>query len=246
MKFSLQTKSSSKPKPIKPSQNIFDDGKKEQEDSKRLEYITEFEASETGARRKDEPKISVIPPIPNEWRPHKKMKNLELPITAQSGGSGSLNFELESGVSSLDDHDSKISYGLNRREKSESDDNHERPRSAQDSAPVEAVLLQKLKNDLDRLPEHRGMEEFEDVPVEGFGAALLAGYGWYEGRGIGKNAKGDVKVTRYEKWTDKQGLGFLGSDDKKKERREDKEKEKGRSKGEKRDRERSSSHRRSR
>ncbi|KAG2680529.1 hypothetical protein I3843_11G103300 [Carya illinoinensis] len=233
MKFSLQSKSSSKPpKPIKPSQNNFDDSKdnsNDREDSKRLQYITQFDASETLTRKK-ESKNHVIAPIPNEWRPPKRMKNLELPITSQSDGSGALSFELDSGTYSVDAHDSKISYGLNLRQKSDSnDDDNDRSRS--DPVPVETMLLEKLKNDLERLPEHRGMEEFDDVPVEGFGAALLAGYGWYEGRGIGKNPKGDVKVVQYEKRTDKQGLGFLSSA----------EKEKGESKGKNGDRERRSS-----
>lgn len=53
------------------------------------------------------------------------------------------------------------------------------------------------------------LRSFKDVPVEGFGACLLAGYGWPEGGGIGKNAKEDVKVEQYHKRTDKEGLGFV-------------------------------------
>jgi G patch domain/KOW motif-containing protein len=144
------------------------------------------------------------------------MKNLELPITSKSDASGALSFEVESQDSARHGPDSNISYGLNLREKSEYKDNGERLRSTA-PVPVEAALLQKLKDDMDRLPEHRGMEEFDDVPVEGFGAALLAGYGWHKGRGIGRNAKGDVKVVQYEKRSDKHGLGFLSSDKRDKE-----------------------------
>ena len=71
------------------------------------------------------------------------------------------------------------------------------------------MLLQKVKDDLERLLEDRGLQEFDDVAVEGFGEALLAGYGWYKGRGIGKNAKEDVEVVHYNKRTDKHGLGFF-------------------------------------
>lgn len=71
-------------------------------------------------------------------------------------------------------------------------------------------MLQKLKDDLLRLPEDQGFDEFKDVPVEGFGAALLAGYGWKEGMGIGKNAKEDVKVFEIKKRSAKEGLGFVG------------------------------------
>lgn len=216
MKFSLQSKSSAKPKPIKPLRTNFDDGSNnDHQDSKQLQYITEFDASKTLASS-NEPKIPVIAPIPNEWKPHKKMKNLELPITSQSGAPGALSFELESQAPSVNGADSKISYGLNVREKFEYKDGDERPRSTA-PVPVEAVMLQKLKDDLDRLPEDRGMEEFDDVPVESFAAALLAGYGWQKGRGIGRNAKEDVKVVEYEKRTDKHGLGFINSDKRDKE-----------------------------
>ncbi|CAJ1932977.1 unnamed protein product [Sphenostylis stenocarpa] len=79
--------------------------------------------------------------------------------------------------------------------------------------PAETQLLHKLKlqDDLQRLPEGRGFEDFEDVPVEGFGAAVLSGYGWTEGMGIGKNAKEDVKVAQFKGRTSRGGLGFVAS-----------------------------------
>ncbi|XP_050377901.1 protein MOS2-like [Argentina anserina] len=73
---------------------------------------------------------------------------------------------------------------------------------------VEERLLQKLKSDLEQLADHKGMEEYEGMPVEGYGAALLSGYGWHPGRGIGRNAKEDVKVVEYTKSTHRHGLGF--------------------------------------
>lgn len=87
------------------------------------------------------------------------------------------------------------------------------------------MLLQKLKDDLNSLPEDRGFEEFKDVPVEGFGAALLAGYGWSEGMGIGKNAKEDVKVVQYERRTAKEGLGFVSDDRATRKKKEEKDKD---------------------
>ena len=56
------------------------------------------------------------------------------------------------------------------------------------------------------------MEEFEDMPVEGFGAALLAGCGWKEGMGIGKNAKEDVQIIEYTKKASKHGIGLTAVD----------------------------------
>ncbi|TYI28902.1 hypothetical protein ES332_A05G277600v1 [Gossypium tomentosum] len=159
-----------------------------QDDLNPKEFVTEFDPSKTLPDPNSKPSY-VIPPKQNEWRPYKKMKNLDLPL--QSDASCDLQFELDSS-SHNPNPDSAISYDVT-------------PGSA---APVETLLLQSFKEDLKKLPEDRGFEEFEDVPVEGFGKALLAGYGWVEGRGIGKNAKEDVKVKQYERRTDKEGLGF--------------------------------------
>ncbi|XP_023928265.2 protein MOS2 [Quercus suber] len=210
MKFSLQSKkpsSSLKPKPIiKPS-----------EDSKQVQFITEFDASSKTTQPKRP--IPVIAPIENEWRPHKRMKNLELPISSSAAAAApSLSFEAAA-PDSLDDK-TAISYGLtirnNKAPKSESngDGVHEQelpppPPPPPPRSGVENMLLQKLRDDLQRLPEDNGFQEFDDTPVEGFGKALLAGYGWKEGRGIGKNAKEDVEIVVQKRHTGKHGLGFV-------------------------------------
>ncbi|OMO55837.1 putative Protein MOS2 [Corchorus olitorius] len=86
----------------------------------------------------------VIPPKQNEWRPYKKMKNLDLP-PLHSNGFRDLQFESDS--SSYDLPDSNISYGLNAcAPKPDSHGNQGVPEST--SAPVETVLLQSLKEDL--------------------------------------------------------------------------------------------------
>ncbi|KAL6199330.1 hypothetical protein ACLB2K_029114 [Fragaria x ananassa] len=210
-----KSKSSSKPNPIKPSKTFHAATARQNGDVSK-QFVKEFDASKP---LNDGPKAPVIAPIENVWRPHKKMKNLELPIT-EPGGQG-LKFEPES--LSIEP-DSNISYGLNVRKTSESENSGngsggERLRSG----GVEETLLQKFKSDLERLSDHKGMEEYEGMPVEGFGAALLSGYGWYPGRGIGRNAKEDVKVVEYTKSTDRHGLGFHKNSkekDKKKEREE--------------------------
>jgi hypothetical protein len=61
---------------------------------------------------------------------------------------------------------SNISCDLHHYEKSEYMDDDEQPQS---TTPVETVLLQKVKDDLERLLEDHGMEEYK-----GFGNALLA------------------------------------------------------------------------
>ncbi|MBA0867013.1 hypothetical protein Goshw_026443 [Gossypium schwendimanii] len=199
LSFSLPSKS-------KPTQKVpIPKPSTAQDDLNPKEFVTEFDPSKTLPDPNSKPSY-VIPPKQNEWRPYKKMKNLDLPL--QSDASRDLQFELDSS-SHNPNPDSAVSYGLNLRNngstKGEADNKDVTPGSA---APVETLLLQSFKEDLKKLPEDRGFEEFEDVPVEGFGKALLAGYGWVEGRGIGKNAKEDVKVKQYERRTDKEGLGF--------------------------------------
>uniref|UniRef100_A0A7C8YWM7 G-patch domain-containing protein n=1 Tax=Opuntia streptacantha TaxID=393608 RepID=A0A7C8YWM7_OPUST len=200
LSFSLPSKtSSSKPssKP-KPSQGFIDESSKNEQPNH--EYVTEFDASKTLTLGESNKKTIVIPPKENEWRPYKKMKNLDLPSIKSADGKP-LEFEVES-ADIATDADEKMSYGLNLRQNSGKGDVGDASNS------VDAILLKKLKSDLDRLPEDEGFEQFEEVPVEGFGAALLAGYGWHEGRGIGRNAKEDVKVVEYKRRTAKEGLGF--------------------------------------
>ncbi|KAK8552432.1 hypothetical protein V6N13_120832 [Hibiscus sabdariffa] len=208
MKLSFSLPSKSKPAP----KAAISNPSAAQEAQNHKEFVTEFDPSKTLS---DSKPSFVIPPKQNEWRPFKKMKNLELPL--QSDASRDLQFELDS--SSIDPKsESGISYGLNLRNNSTNGEADSMEVTPPSSAPVETFLLQSFKEDMERLPEDRGFEEFEDMPVEGFGKALLAGYGWVEGRGIGKNAKEDVKVKQYERRTDKEGLGFSSKESKSKDR----------------------------
>ncbi|XP_027168935.1 protein MOS2-like [Coffea eugenioides] len=169
------------------------------------EFVTEFDSSKAPtAKNRDN---RVIPPKPNEWRPTKRMKNLELPLQSDAQDQPMLQFEVvESGSS--DPTSESMSYGLNLRNSGNGAgaNPQEFPGSASNGDPV----LHKLREDLKRLPEDAGFEEFEDMPVEGFGRALLGGYGWVEGKGIGKNAKKDVDIVVLKKRTGKEGLGFTG------------------------------------
>lgn len=207
LSFSLSTKPSSKPQSnLKPLQPFNTDDQDDKSSVVKTEFVTEFDPSKT----LDDSKKLVIPPKPNEWRPHKKMRNLDLPVKSDDPN---LQFEVES-TSHVDPTDSSISYGLNLRQSNNNDSGlhpktESNDRLLQKPDSIDGQMLKKLRDDLDKLPEDRGFEEFNDVPVEGFGAALLAGYGWYEGRGIGKNAKEDVKVVEYKRWTAKEGLGFV-------------------------------------
>lgn len=136
------------------------------------------------------------------------MKNLDLPLQSDRDHP-ILQFEVEP-ASSLDQASDSISYGLNLRNDSAGNGTEPNPPDPAASASNGDPVLHKLREDLQRLPEDTGFEDFEDMPVEGFGRALLAGYGWVEGKGIGKNAGKDVDVVVLKKRTGKEGLGFTG------------------------------------
>ncbi|CAL0310197.1 unnamed protein product [Lupinus luteus] len=219
LSFSIPSKSSSKPNPIK----TFNDSSTDPSiPSKTL--ITQFDPSKPPSN--PDARVTVIAPIHDQWR-RPKMLNLELPITDPNSDAQSLQFESES-LST--EPASDISYGLTLRAPAKTDEEGNGDDRVRRRAPVENVLLQKFKDDLKSLPEDQGFEEFKDVPVEGFGAALLAGYGWTEGMGIGKNAKEDVKIVQYDRRAGKEGLGFVSVDrasvSKKKEEREDRSRRK--------------------
>ncbi|KAF7836563.1 protein MOS2 [Senna tora] len=216
LSFSIPSKSSSKSNPTKPAQKFDDDANIKDGKTNAREYVTEFDASKSRTDPNKSTNI-VIPPLKNEWeewKASKRMKNLDLPITESNGTE--LGFEMD--TSTAEEPGSDMSYGLNLRQTGKTggddkqsatvggggDDNGRlRP------VTVESVMLQKFKDDMKRLPDDQGFDEFKDVSVEGFGAALLAGYGWREGMGIGKNSKEDVKVVQYERRAGKEGLGFV-------------------------------------
>ncbi|XP_026382172.1 protein MOS2-like [Papaver somniferum] len=87
--------------------------------------------------------------------------------------------------------DQGFKYGLTLRKKdgSEVDDNSGKSRVVVSSSSINV-----------NLPEDR-----VDFP---YAEALLAGYGWKKGQGIGKNAKEEVQVVQYVGWTERLGLVY--------------------------------------
>ncbi|EOA40341.1 hypothetical protein CARUB_v10009066mg [Capsella rubella] len=200
MKLSFSLPSKSKPKVTATA-----DGNNAGDDGASKEFVTEFDPSKTLA---DSTPKFVIPPIENTWRPHKKMKNLDLPLQSGNTGSG-LEFEPEVPLPGSERPDNNITYGLNLRQKVTEDESVGGDASGDGKLSIgEQLMVQKLRKDLQTLADDPTLEDFESVPVEGYGAALMAGYGWKPGKGIGKNAKEDVEIKEYKKWTAKEGLGF--------------------------------------
>ncbi|CAN1150279.1 Protein MOS2 [Linum perenne] len=224
LSFSIPGKSSSA-KPAARPILAAEDGELE---DKRREFVTEFDPSTSRASQK-RPSY-IIPPKENEWRPHKTMKNIHnLESLGSDKSANDISFEVVEDM--VNGGGGNVSYGLTIRQREIDATSDGVSGGTSEKPSTENMLLDKLKFDLHRLPDDQGFKEFEDVPVEGFGAALLAGYGWKEGRGIGKNAKNDVEIKQYHRRTGKEGLGFTDNDtgmvdvkDKQKKNGRDKEK----------------------
>ncbi|VVA92576.1 unnamed protein product [Arabis nemorensis] len=178
LSFSIPPKSKSRVRPISERKDSVGEGNPKQ-------FVTEFDPTETLTDAK--PKY-IIPPLEDRRRPYKETKSIDLLRQSASG----LKFEAETPTAS-----ENIAYGLNLRQNGGS-----KPE------PVEQMLLKSMRKDLESLPDAPQLEDFESVPVEGFGAALLAGYGWKPGQGIGLKAKEDVQIVEYNKWTGNEGFGF--------------------------------------
>ncbi|XP_047306325.1 protein MOS2-like [Impatiens glandulifera] len=170
MKLSF-TKSSSKPKH---QQNAFNGGSIVNHDASEKQFVTEFDPSKTLASNQRSHRL-VIPPKENEWRPLKKMKNLELPLGSTDDDGIALQFEVATDTIG-NGKGSNMSFGLNLRNSLKNDADVV---SAGQSKPssIETLMMQKFREDMSNLPDFV-MEDYDEMPVEGFGAALLAGYGW--------------------------------------------------------------------
>ncbi|XP_030514118.1 protein MOS2 [Rhodamnia argentea] len=197
-------------KPLSTTFGLADDG--EAPSSSAREQITQFDSSDAPA---DDASRRVIPPKPNEWRPTKKMKNLDLPLQpdpASESSSDLSRFQPQS--RSLDDeaNASAVSYGLTVRQRENGggdellgDDGEVKPEALGKSRVDDSRL--KLREEMAKLGNDPG---YDDMPVEEFAAAYLRGYGWQEGKGVGKNAKEDVPPRQVEKKRGRErfGLGF--------------------------------------
>ncbi|KAI3843951.1 hypothetical protein MKX03_035784 [Papaver bracteatum] len=197
LSFSLNPKSNPKPR--------YNLEEEKLSDTKR-EYITEFDPTKPIDDDK-RPKI-IIPPLENSWKCTNKMKNLESLAKASATDDPESRFELEATPpTTAEVRDQGFKYGLTLRKK-EDDDQDDVVMVDANGGSIENIMLNKFKEDMEKLPEDRGIDEFIDCPVEGYGEALLAGYGWKKGQGIGKNAKEDVQVVQYAKRAGREGLGY--------------------------------------
>ncbi|KAI3989027.1 hypothetical protein MKX01_033063 [Papaver californicum] len=204
MKLSFSLNSKSNPKP-RFNQEV------EKSNNTRHEFVTEFDPRKPIDDKRN--KI-IIPPLENSWKRTNKMKNLESLTKPSATDDPESRFELEAAPTTAEVGDQGFKYGLTLRKKEddENDDGMVEDNGAKSgvvvTSSVENLMLKKYKEDMENLPEDRGFDEFIDCPVEGYGEALLAGYGWKKGQGIGKNAKEDVQVVQYVRRAGREGLGY--------------------------------------
>nr|XP_043622836.1 protein MOS2-like [Erigeron canadensis] len=196
LSFALQSSKPQKPS-IKPSSST-------PSSSIQKQFVTELDPSKTLSDPNSQ-NPNIIAPISNNWQPYKKP--LDLPHKSDDP-----NLQFETSDSTVEPIDPNIVYSLNLRVKKNPNSDQDqglRESNVNSGSGMDSLMLNRYRNDISKLPDDRGMDEFVDMRVEDFGAALLKGYGWVEGRGIGKNAKEDVKVVEILKRTGKEGLGFV-------------------------------------
>lgn len=213
LSFSIGSKPQSSLKKPSATSGTFAD-KVEKTDDR--EYVTEFDSSKLSVDPSKAKGVRVIPPIPNELRPYKKMKNLDLPLQSEGADHQQpiVQFEVDP-LSSVEPSSNSMSYGLNLRSNNSTNDKATPPTEKDPSYSVNSGDIRQqmiLREDLRKLADENDFDDFDDMPIEGFGRALLAGYGWKEGQGIGRNGKTkeDVKSVEYTRRTGKEGLGFTG------------------------------------
>ncbi|XP_047086213.1 protein MOS2-like [Lolium rigidum] len=183
------------------------------------QFVTEFDPSQTLAAGAAP---AVIAPLANSghFLNHRSRKPSSLPTPEEEAAlaastAGGPTFVLDTSTNP-DNPSSHIGYGLTLRsgdadaesgKPSAAEPEKKPPSPARDGSSGD-LMLRRYKEDMASLPDHRGIDEFEEVPVEGFGAALLAGYGWSQGKGVGRNNKGDCKVVEYQRRAGTLGLGY--------------------------------------
>ena len=57
--------------------------------------------------------------------------------------------------------------------------------------------LQAFKEDIEDLPNQASMDEYESMPIEDFGKAMLRGMGWEEGKAVGRMHRGMVEAVEF-------------------------------------------------
>lgn len=168
----------------------------EDEDEEKPEFLNEFDPNSQPAAKK----LKVVPKLENSWRPEKKMKNIRMTESE-------LQFEPEVEAVGIK---SQAEYGLNIRRSHHVSDSMEIEQNGKsdENEFMEKSEQQILREAVEELPEEASLDAYDSLPVEEFGAALLRGMGWTEGKGIGRG-KEVVKPVEYVRRVGREGLGAI-------------------------------------
>lgn len=170
----------------------------------------------------------TIPSLPNTFRDGKRYVPSFIPeqikaedLEDMKSGDGIVKFETGMVVGDEKAGDGGA-YGLELRDKGGATSGPSgRSRHLQDrngNHQQNERETEALRDDLRHLPPESTIEEYERMPVEAFGEALLRGMGWKEGRGIGRGKK-DVEAKELVRRADRLGLGADPATGSKKEKR---------------------------
>ena len=85
--------------------------------------------------------------------------------------------------------------------------NEDRARESFIGRSLQEKELQAFKEDMEDLPNQASMDEYEDMPIEDFGKAMLRGMGWEEGKAVGRMHKGMVEAVEFIPRPGRLGLG---------------------------------------
>lgn len=168
----------------------------EDEDEEKPEFLNEFDPNSKSTVKK----LKVIPKLENSWRPEKKMKNIQMTESE-------LHFEPEAKAAGIEP---QAEYGLNIRRSHHVSDSMEVEQNGKsnEKAFMEKSEQQIVREAVEELPEEASLDAYDSLPVEEFGAALLRGMGWTEGKGIGRG-KEAVKPVEYVRRVGREGLGAI-------------------------------------
>lgn len=104
-----------------------------------------------------------------------------------------------------------VAYGLTKMGPQGTDApkkmNEDRSRESYIGKSLQEKELQAFKEDIEDLPNQASMDEYESMPIEDFGKAMLRGMGWEEGKAVGRMHKGMVEAVEFIPRPGRLGLG---------------------------------------
>ena len=164
---------------------------KKKDDGEDVEYVTDIdvEAGIVLLKPKSGSGVRVVPKLENSWRPEEmKMRS----IIKELGDAMEEILEMKT-------------VGQNSAERIEGAE-----ASGYCSMSSKELEAQKLREEMAKLPDEATLEQYEELPVEEFGEAVLRGMGWEKGRPIGRNSKTVVKpLELVRRENSKLGLGAV-------------------------------------